>query len=499
MNVCCESERAAVKMMAINAQGTKGQTTPAAVTTTTTSSVASSTTTLQSTSKREALRMTEIGLLDCLAFVSSAAVLAFGVKLNAINAQGTKGQTTPAAVTTTTTSSVASSTTTLQSTSSTEPNVIEDIRIECNSNDIRVKIETNARFNGLIYPKGLSRNSTCMSQYDNRIDPDVEYVIPLWSCNTMSSAMPDGGIEYFNTIVVQPHRKLVTSHGRGYHIRCKYQTQEKTVQSDFNVKQLEGTTPIIATAALPACRMLIYFGGENRVAENVRIGDPLTLEIELDPQEIYGFKVSSCWVRDGMNQGEQRLIDEFGCPEDEEIMGPFVYEPNKRVARVQFQAHKFPYTPSVYYTCNIKLCVKGAGGCDDVPPDCGRDYQSVLRRRRRKRQLTRVEEEERKQRTIQVYSGLYVSEEEDYGTGTDVDFPDVEKVEEAGLHEGKFCMRKETFWWIIVICGLLLMFAVLITTLILIQRRRRGKHTSTTGSSIYSGPYSNAAYSHSSS
>jgi hypothetical protein len=115
--------------------------------------------------------------------------------------------------------------------------------------------------------------------------------------------------------------------------------------------------------------MLIYFGGaagETQVAENVRIGDPLTLEIQLDPQEIYGFKISACWVRDGMNQGEQRLIDEYGCPEDPEIMGPFVYEENKRVARVQFQAHKFPYTPSVYYTCNVKLCVKSAGGCEDV-------------------------------------------------------------------------------------------------------------------------------------
>ncbi len=44
------------------------------------------------------------------------------------------------------------------------------------------------------------------------------------------------GIEYFNTIVVQPHRKLVTNQGRGYHIRCRYKTEEKTLKSDFDVR-----------------------------------------------------------------------------------------------------------------------------------------------------------------------------------------------------------------------------------------------------------------------
>ena len=44
------------------------------------------------------------------------------------------------------------------------------------------------------------------------------------------------GVEYFYTIVVQPHRKLVTNQGRGYHIRCRYRTESKTLKSDFDVK-----------------------------------------------------------------------------------------------------------------------------------------------------------------------------------------------------------------------------------------------------------------------
>lgn len=54
------------------------------------------------------------------------------------------------------------------------------------------------------------------------------------------------------------------------------------------------------------------------------------------------------------------------CPIDDEIMGPFQYSHNKTRATVSFQAHKFPYTSSVYYQCNVRLCLKESGGCEDV-------------------------------------------------------------------------------------------------------------------------------------
>lgn len=47
-------------------------------------------------------------------------------------------------------------------------------------------------------------------------------------------------------------------------------------------------------------------------------------------------------------------------------MGQFQYSPSKTVASVHFQAHKFPYTASVYYQCNVRLCIKADHGCDDV-------------------------------------------------------------------------------------------------------------------------------------
>ena len=141
--------------------------------------------------------------------------------------------------------------------------VVKDIRVSCNTENITVDFQTTEdRFNGLIYPKGLSKNSTCMAEYikHNRyncsslftfllkkfpgiilirlfvyIFSKVTYVIPLRLCNTMSVDVEDG-VEFFNTIVLQPHRKLVTNQGRGYHIRCRYRTEEKTLLSNFDVE-----------------------------------------------------------------------------------------------------------------------------------------------------------------------------------------------------------------------------------------------------------------------
>lgn len=369
------------------------------------------------------------------------------------------------------------------------PEVAQDVRIDCNSNDIWVAVKTlSGIFSGMIYPKGLSKNSSCMSEFIHQRSP-VRYRLPLRSCNTMSTDLSDGGIEYFNTIVVQPHLKLVTNQGRGFHIRCRYTTKDKTISNNVNVSMMDATK-LTATAPMPGCTMKIFYGDPSlhEVAENVKIGDPLTLVISIDQQDVYGLRISDCLVRDGLGWGEQRLINEEGCPIDGEIMGQFQYSPSKTVASVHFQAHKFPYTASVYYQCNVRLCLKADHGCDDVPPPCGNN--AVGRRRRD----ADSDKDGGTPATIEVYSGLYVNEATDIKGDVNDDIAREKTPEDPN----SICISQRNFAIGIAIAGLVLMLAVIAAILILLARRRRRKDASTTGSSIYSGPYTNTAYSHSS-
>lgn len=120
-----------------------------------------------------------------------------------------------------------------------------------------------------------------------------------------------------------------------------------------------------ALTPMPGCTMKIFSGDptQREVAESVKIGDPLTLVISIDAQDIYGVRITDCLVKDGLGWGEQKLINNEGCPVDKEIMGMFEYSKEKTKASVHFQAHKFPYTASVYYQCNVKLCLKSENGC----------------------------------------------------------------------------------------------------------------------------------------
>ncbi|KAG8228460.1 hypothetical protein J437_LFUL009111, partial [Ladona fulva] len=64
----------------------------------------------------------------------------------------------------------------------------QEVRIECNSDEIMVAIKPaeGRKFDGMIYPKGLSKNSSCLAEFMSETPP-VKYVLPLRSCNTMST------------------------------------------------------------------------------------------------------------------------------------------------------------------------------------------------------------------------------------------------------------------------------------------------------------------------
>ncbi|XKL65292.1 hypothetical protein PGB90_008712 [Kerria lacca] len=369
----------------------------------------------------------------------------------------------------------------------------QDIRVQCNTNEILVYVDTvNNIFNGMIYPMGLSKNSSCMTEFRQNYGP-VKYRLPLRSCNTMSTQLENGAIEYFNTIVVQPHRKLVTNKGRGFHVRCRYKPREDIISNKFNFSTTEGSSTLFSMK-MPVVSMKIYNADSSNVivAENVKIGDPLSIVISInDTENEYGLYITDCLVQDGLGWSEQHLIDGYGCPMDPEIMGQFKYNDKLTKAVVHFQAHKFPYTASVYYQCSVHLCIHKNDGCKHVPPTCNQAES----KRRNRREDGNKSQDDGSEAMIEVYSGLYVNE------ATDIHKPEqMDQVMEKALDDPySICVSQRSFAVGIAIAGLVLMLLTVIAILIILTRKRTPrKDISTTGSSIYSGPYTNTAYSHTS-
>ena len=70
------------------------------------------------------------------------------------------------------------------------PDMVQDVRIACNSNEIAVSIggevAPDSFFDGMVYPRGLSKNSSCLAEFRKHKGP-LRYRLPLRSCNTMST------------------------------------------------------------------------------------------------------------------------------------------------------------------------------------------------------------------------------------------------------------------------------------------------------------------------
>ncbi|CAG9835378.1 unnamed protein product [Diabrotica balteata] len=71
--------------------------------------------------------------------------------------------------------------------STSAPEVASDVRVQCNNDQIVINIGTiSGRFNGMVYPRGLSKNSSCLGEWIETKTP-IEYTLPLRGCNTMST------------------------------------------------------------------------------------------------------------------------------------------------------------------------------------------------------------------------------------------------------------------------------------------------------------------------
>jgi len=125
-----------------------------------------------------------------------------------------------------------------------------------------MKHERECDDNGIAILQGLSKNSSCLREYESTKD-FIEYTLPLRSCNTMTTSS-DSGEEYFNTIVLEPHPKLVTGQGRGFHVRCKYRRQDAS------------------SSSMPSVTMKIFKNGQeirHSGNESISVGEPIQFQI----------------------------------------------------------------------------------------------------------------------------------------------------------------------------------------------------------------------------
>ncbi|OQV23187.1 putative Cuticlin-1 [Hypsibius exemplaris] len=375
-------------------------------------------------------------------------------------------------------------------------NLVQEVNVECNPSDIRLKIRTSEPYAGRIYPRGLGKSICERSFSPNNGNSSsnsstlTEFIIPLTSCNTVLQDIPTG-LEYQNTIVIQVHRSLVTQSDKIYNVRCKYEAMNTTIVASMNMSDTLPAMQLESTALLPPVSMTIYKGSsESRVmADFVTIGDPVALVINLPRQATYGMLVKDCVVKDGVDMGgSQPLIDSKGCPVDSTLFGSFVYSADLTQAYVIFRAHKFPYTDSLFYECAIKFCLKVGGDCQrlSVPPNCDRQQQRY-RRASHNNDTSHLADD----KMVAVVRGITVREptaEASVSMAEQSDLYPATELAQPVNTSGQWCVPRSTFAIILAVSTFLIVVSTTVFIAMVLEKRRRrvGKKTN---SDVYSSIY----------
>uniref|UniRef100_A0A8D8TXE6 Neurogenic locus notch homolog protein 1 n=1 Tax=Cacopsylla melanoneura TaxID=428564 RepID=A0A8D8TXE6_9HEMI len=250
-----------------------------------------------------------------------------------------------------------------------------EIRVVCLADGIQVDIHnTDQSFSGVLYVKGHSNDEQCrkiVSQESTSVDE--VFKVNFGECGLIHV---NGEASFI--LVIQKHPQLVTYKAQAYHIKCVYATKEQNVTLGFNVSMLTTAGTIANTGPPPTCLMKIVTKTGQEI-NSATVGDNLMLQVDVQPNSIYGGFARSCIAKTIENNVENEYIvtDENGCATDPSIFGDWSHDADSQSLLAPFNAFKFPSSDNIRFQCNIRVCF---GRCQ--PVNC-RGYDAYGKRRRR--------------------------------------------------------------------------------------------------------------------
>lgn len=238
-----------------------------------------------------------------------------------------------------------------------------EMEASCLSDGVQVMIHVqNQGFDGVLYVRGRSKEEQCRRLLS--IPADNTGRTETFKVNFGSCGLIHVNGEASFVLVIQKHPKLVTYKAQAYHVKCLYQTGEQNVTLGFNVSMLTTAGTIANTGPPPTCLMRIVTQTGNEI-QSAEIGDNLMLQVEVQPNSIYGGFARNCVAKtmEDNQENEYIVTDENGCATDPTIFGEWEHEQDSQSLMASFNAFKFPSSDNIRFQCNIRVCF---GKCQPV-------------------------------------------------------------------------------------------------------------------------------------
>ena len=275
------------------------------------------------------------------------------------------------------------------------PKIIH-LDVKCEKNLMKVSIEFDKPFHGIVFSKGHYNYGNCVHLPPGSGQTSVYFDISINSCGTHGNS-PSGqyngyagqnvaGSYFENTIVVQYDPQVQEVWDQARRLRCTWHDQyEKAVTfRPFPVDMLNVVRADFAGDNV-GCWMQIQVGKgpwASEVSGIVKIGQTMTMVLAIkDEENKFDMMVRNCIAHD-KKRAPIELVDSQGCIVRPKLMSRFTKVKNfgssaSVLAFAHFQAFKFPDSMDVHFQCTIQICrphcpeqcaVASAGLNHQIPP-----------------------------------------------------------------------------------------------------------------------------------
>ncbi|XP_013779004.1 uncharacterized protein LOC106463508 [Limulus polyphemus] len=251
---------------------------------------------------------------------------------------------------------------------------IVHLDVKCEKNLMKISVEFDQPFYGIIFSKGHYNHGNCVHLPAGSGRKNVYFDISVNSCGTKGNTQnglygyggnSGSGTFFENTIIVQYDPQVQEVWDQGRKLRCTWHDHyEKAVTfRPFPVDMLDVVRADFAGDNV-GCWMQIQVGKGPWATETagiVKIGQTMTMVLAIkDAENRFDMLVRNCIAHDG-KQVPIKLVDGRGCIVRPKLMSRFTKIKNfgssaSVLSFAHFQAFKFPDSMQVHIQCTIQIC-----------------------------------------------------------------------------------------------------------------------------------------------
>ncbi|XP_044754942.1 uncharacterized protein LOC123313905 [Coccinella septempunctata] len=245
-----------------------------------------------------------------------------------------------------------------------------NVTVTCTEDSITIDYRPETNFSGRIYMQGYSDHPECFTKGKGFKTLSLRLPLPTSQCGITEAATPDNRRLLSGSLIIQYNSFVQMQGDRLIKVGCIFANDSKLVvgtgvtvapiHSDNGSSLINSTNSPSdgGTPSGPSVQMKLVDHYSKQEVSDIQIGQDVDLIIEASTKGNFDIWVSHL-VAMTENGGESiMLLDDSGCPVDNNVFPPMVKSRMNNVTTLTgtFQAFKFSSSPAVRFSVIVQFC-----------------------------------------------------------------------------------------------------------------------------------------------